>query len=95
MLEPAQYNHFPGGVKDGESHLGVTGVMAEEVGGGGGLSPICTITAKTTLVLRALLRLMRSPARSLGFTILGEPFLVCDPFFGPTIEVVTFRLCGC
>ena len=35
------------------------------------------------------------PARSLGFTIFGVRFFcVCDRFFNPTIEVVTFRLRG-
>ena len=34
------------------------------------------------------------PARSLGFTIFGEIFCVCDLFFNPTIQVVTFRLRG-
>ena len=36
----------------------------------------------------------RSPAISLGFTTLGWDFCECDPFFNPTIKVVTFRLCG-
>ena len=38
---------------------------------------------------------LRSPALSLGFTIFGRDFCVCDRFFfNPTIKVVTFRLCG-
>ena len=38
---------------------------------------------------------LRSPAISLGFTTFGWDFCVCDRFFfNPTIEVVTFRLCG-
>ena len=39
-----------------------------------------------------LLVLLRSPARSLGFTILGEIFAYVTVFFILTIEVVTFRL---
>ena len=40
--------------------------------------------------------LLRSPAMSLGFTILGEIFVYVTVFFffNPTIEVVTFRLRG-
>ena len=41
-----------------------------------------------------LLLLMRSPAISLRFTILGDIFLRMCPFANPTIEVVTFRLRG-
>ena len=41
-----------------------------------------------------LLLLLRSPARSLGFIILGEMFAYVTVFFNPTIEVVTFRLRG-
>ena len=37
---------------------------------------------------------LRSPAISLGFTIFGWDFCVCDPFFNPTIKVVIFRLRG-
>ena len=40
-----------------------------------------------------LLLLLRSPAISLRFTILGEIFAYVT-VFNPTIEVVTFRLCG-
>ena len=40
-----------------------------------------------------LLLLLRSPALSLGFTILGEIFANVT-VFNPTIEVVTFCLCG-
>ena len=38
-----------------------------------------------------------SPAISLGFTTLGEIFAYVTVFcffFNPTIEVITFRLCG-
>ena len=31
----------------------------------------------------------------MGFIIFGWDFCVCDRFFNPTIQVVTFRLCGC
>ena len=41
-----------------------------------------------------LLLLLRSPAISLGFTIFGRNFCVCDRFFNPTVKVVTFRLRG-
>ena len=41
-----------------------------------------------------LLLLLRSPAISLGFTIFGWDFCVCDRFLNPTIKVVTFRLRG-
>ena len=40
-----------------------------------------------------LLLLLRSPATSLGFTILGDIFVYVT-FFIPTIEVVTFCLRG-
>ena len=39
------------------------------------------------------LLLLRSPAMSQGFTILGESFAYVA-IFNPTIEVVTFRLRG-
>ena len=39
------------------------------------------------------LLLLRSPATSLGLTILGESF-ACVTDFNPTIEVVLFRLRG-
>ena len=46
----------------------------------------------------ALLFLQRSPATSLGLTILGENFAYVTAFFffffNPTIMVVTFRLRG-
>ena len=37
---------------------------------------------------------LRTPAISLGFTIFGWDFCVCDRFFNPTIKVVTFHLHG-
>ena len=40
------------------------------------------------------LLLLHSPAISLRFTILGEIVAYVAVFY-PTIEVVTFRLCGC
>ena len=34
------------------------------------------------------------PAISVGCTIFGEIFVYVTIFFNPTVEVVTFRLCG-
>ena len=49
---------------------------------------------KVWILLLLLLLLLRSPAISLGFTIFGWDFCVCDCFFNPTMKVVTFRLRG-
>ena len=54
------------------------------------------VTPVTLMVIECgILLLLRSPAITLGFTMLGEIFAyVTIFFFHPTMEVVTFRLCG-
>ena len=47
-----------------------------------------------SILYEILLLLLRSPAISLGFIILGEIFAFVTVFFNPAIEVVTFRLRG-
>ena len=64
-----------------------------------GMDTVCFVIVRQAWTLYymfthfLLLLLLRSIARSLRFTILGEIFVyvtVCNP----TIEVVTFHLCG-
>ena len=67
----------------------------------GGLNPCLCITLDSepnTLTSWAFFFFFfffwRSPALSLGFTTFGWDFCVCDRFFNPTKQVVTFRLRG-
>ena len=67
----------------------------------------CWLLCLSCKVSILLLLLLRSPARSLGFTVLGEMFVYVVVFclfvwlvllllfFNPTVEAVTFRLHGC